>query len=76
MLICAIRRNNTALTTLDVRGTALGCVPAGSISDTADILEDFSPPVRCPAGCEVGTVYDAAVGACVALYLLLKSRRG
>ena len=55
-------RNNTALTWLLVDGTALGCMPAGVIPDTAYI----SGIVRCPAGCEVSMVYYAAADACVA----------
>ena len=49
--------NNTALEYLDVRGTALACVPADGIPDTATIRG----AARCPAGCEVGTVYDLEV---------------
>ena len=60
--------NNTALQWLNVHGTALGCVPAGGIPDTAYILHPTSyidGAARCPAGCEVDTVYDVAADACV-----------
>ena len=36
-LVSATFRNNTALTTLNVYCTALGCVPAGGIPNTASI---------------------------------------
>ena len=50
--------NNTALDTL-TSYTALACVPADGTPGTAYI----SGTARCPTGCEVGTVYDAAADA-------------